>query len=273
MNQLPHSQRSRIATAPGHGLMRGLKIEFFGLPGSGKTTVAREVHAALARRHPDLIFAPDFFRDEAGKTTRAAAKLRLILSNLGHDGGSRNAVRQTLAIQQPQLRDKLRAVSTVATIMAFYARLERHGMSAVLDQGLLQALWSVQLRALNGDTQSLMGDGLSGAVTNSRIYVSVATPATICADRLAARHSKHSRLQIRDATDAERTWEKAEFLRRSLLNTLTAVGHARGIAPRIITVDGTARPDETAHQIVTQLLADGTRRMPRRRMEERGLHA
>ena len=61
MNQLPHSQRSRIATAPGHGLMRGLKIEFFGLPGSGKTTVAREVHAALARIHPDLIFAPDFF--------------------------------------------------------------------------------------------------------------------------------------------------------------------------------------------------------------------
>lgn len=269
MNQMPHSQEPRIATAPGHGL----KIEFFGLPGSGKTTVAREVHAMLSRRQPDLIFAPDLFRDEASKTVRAAAKLRLILSDLRHEGRGRNAVKQALAIRQPLLRDKLRAVSTVATVMALYAQLERRGLSAVLDQGLLQALWSVQLRARNGDTQALIGDALSDAVDKGRVYVSVATPAMICVDRLATRQSKHSRLQARGAADTERTWEKAEFLRRSLLNTLATAGRKQGIAPRIITVDGTARPDETAGQIVAQLLTDGTERVPRRRMKERGLHA
>jgi hypothetical protein len=231
-----------------------LQVEFFGLPGSGKTTIAREVYAMLASNSSRLIFAPELLRDEAGVTVRAAAKLRLILSDLGRGNAGLHTAREAFVIRQARLRDKIRAVFTIATVASLYKYIQRRRLGAVLDQGVLQALWSLQLRAVGGGGSALIAGMLKDAACSGRVHVSVETPPEVCLERLGLRASKHSRMQDTGATCDHRAWETAERLRLTVLRNLQAAYRKQGIPPWIIVVDGTADPVDAAGQIVAGLL-------------------
>lgn len=226
--------------------------EFFGLPGSGKTTIAREVHKLLSRDHPELLFAPDLLCDEARVTQRLAAKLRLILSDFGGVNGL-GTIRQAFAIRQAHRRDKLRAVFTVATVASLNTRIRRRRLDAVLDQGSLQALWSVQLRAGGAGTGALVQRMLRDAAGSGRVHIAVETPPEVCNKRLNARISKHSRLQQAGAGADDAGWQTAELLRRTILRHLRVAYRHQGIEPRIIVVDGTPDAADVARQIVASL--------------------
>lgn len=230
-----------------------IHIEFFGLPGSGKTTVAQEVYTTLSRALPDLVFSPDLMSDGAGTVARVASKLRLFLYDFIGERAGGAAARKVLLVPQARLRDRLRAVFTVATMVSLYAALRQRRCSAVIDQGVLQALWSVQIRATGGTDAALFDDMLDAAASGGQIYVSVETPVDVCAKRLAGRKSKHSRMQDASADQDPRAWEIAERLRQTLLADLGAAYQRCGITARIISVDGTAKPAETAGQIVAAL--------------------
>ena len=253
MNQMPNPDEMHGAARPG----RELCVEFFGLPGSGKTTIAREVHAILTRSTPGLILAPELLWDEAGAAVRVAAKLRLILSEFARNGALPDAVRKTFAIRQPRLRDTLRAVFTVATVVSLYANVGRRRISAVLDQGLLQALWTVQLRLPGTGCDALIADLLKDAAYSGRFHVAVQTPSEVCAERLEARASKHSRMLDSGAAGDPRAWAKAEHLHRTILSDFWATCRRQGTPQRVIVVDGTADPVEVAGQIVAAFLQFG----------------
>jgi hypothetical protein len=246
MNQLLDTEEMLSAARQGPELC----IEFFGLPGSGKSTIARNVHAALSRIHPEIVFAPDLLADEARGPVRVATKLRLILSEIVRNGAILDLARKTLATRQPRLRDRLRAVFTVATVASLYSSLRRRHMGAVLDQGMLQAIWSIQLRLPITPNSGLVRDMIKNAAYARHIYVSVEVPAEVCAERLEARVSKHSRMQTTGGGRDLHAWEKAELLRRTILSDFLAACRKQGIPQRVIVVDGSADPVVTAGQIV-----------------------
>lgn len=249
MNQIS-DPNALLATA---SLKPDFCVEFFGLPGSGKTTIAREVFAMLARRYPELIYAPRLLRDEAGTVVRTAAKLRLIVHEIARGGTWTEAIGRTIAIRQPHRRDSLRAAFTVATVGSLYANFQRRHLGAVLDQGLLQALWSVQLRARDDETCGALAIGmLKDAACSGRFHIAVETPREVCVARLQARLSKHSRMQ--DPGADQRLWDKAELLRQTILSDLRAANLRQGIPDRIFTIDGTADPRATAGLIAATLL-------------------
>jgi thymidylate kinase len=232
-----------------------LRIEFFGLPGSGKTTISREIYALLAASNREVVFAPEILRDDRGTIARAAAKLRVILSESARASQARAAIRSAFAIRQPSLRDKVRSVFTVATVMSLYSRLARERVSAVLDQGLLQALWSVRLRAgesRSGAASALADEILDFAASSGHVFVSVETPVSVCIQRLASRNSKHSRMQGSGAAGDELAWAKAESLRHAILGELKAAYVQKGVPERIIVVDGTESPIEVARRFSDQ---------------------
>lgn len=255
MNQLAAQRELLAAAAPGPDLC----VEFFGLPGSGKSTIAREVHAILARREPAMVFAPALLRDEAFVALRVAAKLRLVLSEASRGGTGiwtwTEAVRRTMAIRQPRFRDRLRASFTMATVGALYAAIRRRRLGAVLDQGMLQALWSVRLRLTQDAGFAGLAAGLlKEAAASPRFHIAVETPQAVCAERLAARVSKHSRLQESGTAADAGLWQNAERLRQTILHDLRAAYRLQGIPNQIITVDGTTDPVEAARRIAATIL-------------------
>lgn len=249
MNQLLDPQELISTALPG----RELCIEFFGLPGSGKSTIASEVHAALSRMDPRMVFAPSILRDEASAPLRTAAKIRLILSALTRNGAIWGTLSQVFAIKQPTFRDKLRAVSTIATVISLYSSLGRRRLGAVLDQGLLQAIWTVQLRQPAFDGDAFVASHLKKAATAGHIYVSVETPIEVCAKRLDARVSKHSRMQLAGNDQNLDLWQRAERLRQTIVHNFRATCRKQGIRPQIVIVDGTEDPKAIANQIVAIL--------------------
>ena len=226
-------------------------VEFFGLPGSGKSTIARAAHASLSKIDPDMAFSPALLRDGAGVSVRVAAKLRLILAEIFGNRAILDLTRRALVTPQPSLRDRLRTTFTVATVAALYSSRRRHRQGAVLDQGLLQAIWSVQLRRPIANGGDLVSDMIKSAAQSRRIYVLVETPAEICAKRLVTRGPKHSRMQTGEGTRDLHNWEKAELLRRTILSDFRAACRLSGDLPHIVVIDGMADPALSAAQIVT----------------------
>ena len=240
--------------------MTGLRapvIEFFGLPGSGKSTVAREVHAILARTAPGLIFAPHLLRDGSGTPARVTAKLRLILADVARNSGFDDVVRGAFGLRHPSLRDRLHAAFRVATVTSLYGDPGLRQQGAVVDQGLLQALWSVRLRLSDDACVKLTSTLLTAAVSDRRYYVSVETCPEVCAARLQARRSKHSTLQQAWAAGNAQAWARAAFLQHDILGDFRAASRAQGTKTRLIVVDGTAKPADVAGQIVAAFLKPG----------------
>ena len=269
MNQLLDTEEMLSAARQGPELC----IEFFGLPGSGKSTIARETHAALSRIHPEIIFAPTLLSDTARAPVRVAAKLRLILSEIARNREIRDLARKTFATRQPRLRDRLRAVFTVVTVASLYSNLRRRHVGAVLDQGLLQAIWSIQLRLPITANNALVRDMIKSAAFAKRIYVSVEVPADVCAERLDARVSKHSRMQTTSAGRDLHAWEKAELLRRTILSDFLATCRKQGIPQHVIVIDGSADPKVSAGQIVAAYLQIRTAQVLPDDTQSRGMTA
>ena len=156
-----------------------VQIEFFGLPGSGKTTIAREVHTLLASRDQTTLYAPDITRDHAAALPRTLARGLLIARRLPWQRASWPPVRAVAAVGQPSLRDKSKALFNTMTVAALYAELdpppERGHRS-----GDAQAIWSVHLRARDGFSAARWSPLLDREAGRPRLYASVETPAATC---------------------------------------------------------------------------------------------
>lgn len=225
-----------------------LVVEFFGPPGSGKSTLAREVAARLSRADAAMLNTSEYLADGRDKFGRAMRKSRLILSSgLGRE--DIGLVKQAAAIPQARMKDRVRAVSTLATVLALYARLERQHRDAVVDQGLLQAAFSVMYGSDERGGDDFV-DALTQRAAKSRhIHVSLQVPRETCIERLKGRLSQHSRLQ----SDLSANWVWAERLLESIWDRLLLKCQEKGNEAVAIAVDGTVPLAQSAEALCLKL--------------------
>ncbi len=235
-----------------------LEIEFFGLPGSGKTTIAKQLVSQLSVSNAPLVFGPTLVRDDAAAKRRVLAKLQLIGLEIGLGGAAMRAVVRAAAVPQANILDRAKAAFNFATVISLYRFLERSGQSGVVDQGVLQAIWSIGLRATglkvtDGFSIAPWADVVAESANEIRIHVSVESPISLCMQRLDLRSAKHSRMQAGELSGSLRAWKRAELLRQEILAELQSAYGRRGVRPRLIAVDGTSAPEEAARSILTRL--------------------
>jgi adenylate kinase len=183
-------------------------IEMAGLPGTGKSTVARCLETILGsagvRTSSGLAIA-----DQQHFYFRQQKKLQLILR---HSNGCnklyRSAFRLIAQSGQRSIADVAIVTSNLWSVIALMAEARTAAQDRVLiaDQGLLQAIWSVQLsstRALSLDTWRPLF--LAAGISNT-LLVYIQADVSVSRRRIAKRVRGRTRLGLESA---EERWQLA----------------------------------------------------------------
>ena len=182
----------RRADGPAPGRMT---VELTGIPGSGKSHLARTLVGRLAARGVPVVLP------QAGMGPKVPTGRRLARKAVAVAGATVTGPVQTMALSRGLLRSGQPGRADIAgrLVQALIAQdaaaraVRREGVS-ILDEGLVQALWSIGLR---GDVHPVLA--LWGAVAErppSQLLVVLETSPDVALARLAARPSQHSRTQL-----------------------------------------------------------------------------
>jgi predicted kinase len=194
-------------------------VEFFGAPGAGKTVIARATAAAL-RARGFLVAEPVAQLNERPSIYRAPEKLaRVVLESARSPQACAGLARAVIASRQPNLvvASKILANFLVQRSLAV---AERDADVAICDQGLFQAIWSLNLEA----RRPAFDDELFRLLardTGARLVLFLDADVEHVLKRLASRSDPgrfaktadaSSGLFSRSADLAERLWQRAQSL-------------------------------------------------------------
>jgi thymidylate kinase len=174
-----------------------LSVELVGIPGSGKSRRARRLAERLGERgvavgQPQAPLAPSV------PTGRRLARKALACgaTAVTEPGTALRVVRGVLRSGQPGRGQAVGRMVQWLVAEDVAARAARRPGVSIVDEGLVQALWSIGLR---GDVRPVLA-ALDAAPRRhpADLLVVVRVPPEVALARLAARASRHSRTQALD---------------------------------------------------------------------------
>lgn len=168
-------------------------VELCGLPGCGKTTIADALTEQLRSQGIDAFVAGSHVSASAPLLSRLFHKAVSVMAVLSASPSAESRAARALAPGQSRARDSIAVPVLWWTRKRVLARSRRSGGLAVLDEGLVQALWTAGLRS-PGTLPSALVE-LAESAVRPDVVVHVDVPHRLAIDRLTARRSKHSRVQ------------------------------------------------------------------------------
>lgn len=190
-------------------------VELCGLPGVGKTSVADRLVAALGEvgivaRRDDRGVGPD-----VGAGLRLGRKARLIASTAVVQPATSARAVFRIAAGQHDGRDAVARPVQWLVNQGLLARARRGTSVHLLEEGLVQALWSVALR---GGVKRLLGVlETSAAWEEPDVVLVVEAPLDAVRRRIEARSSVHSRTQRLPEEELLRELQRGDEVLRDLL--------------------------------------------------------
>lgn len=223
-------------------------VEFFGLPGSGKSTLSKKVAALLTKQGVTVREATHTLNNETGKLSRVVRKASHIVRYV--IARPRAAIRTTLQIyrtRQQSLGDVVRICCNSLFVRSVTARYQYADAVVLIDEGIAQALWSIGLRAQSQEWLNLVlrDETLKGG-PDMLVFVQAGQAAI--KGRLAGRRQKVSRLE--DMLDRT-TFEPQFSMSRRILEQLRS-RHVKIISVNNNTID---QIDMNAKIITEELIA------------------
>ncbi len=194
----------------------GVVVEFLGLPGAGKTTIARALTAAM----PGAELATEGLDATTSTAPRMLRKvLALATEAVARPGPSIVATRRMWASGQGGATAILRRTTAWLVAQRLAARGRRRGVVAVLDEGSLQAIWS---SGLVGDHRHLI-DAWSSRPDRWRrpdLVVVLRVEVDHAAARLSSRGDPHSRVERAASGDRTRLLQRGQAVLDDIVEIL-----------------------------------------------------
>jgi predicted kinase len=173
-------------------------VELCGLPGTGKTTLAAQVAVELTERGLRCEIADVAMSAAVSRSRRLKRKAIGVAIQIGrHPVRSADAARWVAASRQESPRDAVAGLAQWLTVQQTIRTARREDGVQLLEEGIVQTLWTVGLRARRDVVRRLL-DGTPEAARPDLLVV-VEAPVDVVGDRLAGRASRHSRTQGLDA--------------------------------------------------------------------------
>jgi len=218
-------------------------LEFVGLPGVGKSTIASHVTTKLRDQGIEPLVTQDFV-EWLGRLGRKR-KLKIVLTGLPV------VIRQFLAAarfgfsMKPQGFRSLKRLLLIPFVnRCFDVYVEAHpGRIIIMDQANMQLLWSLGAFCKKFDPQALGAACQATAGNLSPLYVSVAATPSLVAERLGDRSSCGSRFDGLSETE----------LRMALTNSARVLARIHEYLierqESVVVVNADAFPEENADLI------------------------
>jgi AAA domain len=190
-------------------------VELFGLPTSGKTTLATRLVARLTEAGIESRLVTAREPAQIARILQRLSKLRAMLCAFTFMPGSADAAWDLLVLF-PQ-RDRLRTIrlwQDLIQMRELYASAAERAEVLVLDQGFLQALYSVAALSTSCSNESLAA--ALDKVPRSDLLVALDTSPAIIAERLriCRSHGQLADALARDKTALSASVELSDRIRR-----------------------------------------------------------
>ena len=221
-------------------------IEFFGLPGSGKTTVAKCLCALLRQSGRPVLASHELMPEDIPKVRQVFQRIMLIGQEhlLGRPKGMR--IGAIWRLNQASLKDRIKALYNALTVNAIIARAKRRDLTLVMDQGLFQAVFSSQLRANETDVEAALA---SVDFPMDLKIVTLGVDVDTIRNRLSVRQNNHSRLSSDTDPAISPMWQRAIALDADIRKLMDTGAYGK---PLTLTTNSVP-PEQIAQKIADQL--------------------
>jgi predicted kinase len=233
-------------------------IEFMGLPGSGKSTIAAHLESDLKQQGFKTVSRSAELADNYPFVWRHCRRLLRVVRNAGR---CRRLYLDTFKLitdsGQKSHWDRAKVTWNLWSVIALMTDCRAAVDSVtIIDQGLFQAIWSIQLSSSKELSAAVWTELLSAAGIADVLVVNVQSEIPIVSNRLVARASKRARLD-RQAHDVHAdAWQIAAGNMAALINLAQAALPCDQLGDRVITIENdTTCPQAAASNIAIAFLA------------------
>jgi thymidylate kinase len=237
---------------------RGRRIEFFGLPGAGKTVTAKIVQRKLADAGIATVSTADLLSDGSCFLCRQAVRVRLLCRGFWRNLSLYlRAARFVVEVGQDSPRDTIKVLWNLWAVMALFSRFPVNEKAVmVADQGFVQAIWSIGLTSSGRRTTESWQELLREIGFENTLFVVIDAPPHLARTRLLGRKSAHSRMQSSTCIENLELWAKAQATQRRVLDDLREVLHGE-TRRRLLTftIDENKAAEDLADAVTARFLA------------------
>lgn len=227
-------------------------IEFMGLPGAGKSTIAHGVCAKLREFGHHPAWGPDAFMHTRPALLRAHKLARIAAYGVFHPVHAAGAAKRSWSFPQPSRSTAMRLMGNWLYVNAVCSVRPHPDDLVVLDQGLGQGLYSLALQS-DDNWMSAVRKVLTGGPYPD-VVVSVEAPGPIVRERLRLRADAYSateRLLLADHRWLDKSMCILDRVREALaerdVQILRCNSHAQTVTAAIDCITGA----------ISQRLSDG----------------
>jgi hypothetical protein len=229
-------------------LVAGKVVEFAGLPGAGKSTVAESTRAALAAAGVPCTVADAGISARVPPGVRVRRRLALAGVDMSlHPVRGVQVLRAAHQVAPAWRRDAVAGATQWFAVQRLIARSRSTSGVHLLEEGPLQTLWTLLLRT-GSDPRPVVQRMLQRrSLASPDLLVLVDAPVELASERLCNRASRHSRTQQLPEPEQLAELEAG----RGLLQAILAVADRPHL---LLSNDGSTTLDELGRRTATWLL-------------------
>jgi predicted kinase len=210
-------------------------IEFLGLPGSGKTTIARELVDLLRDQGVTVRFSREVMGDDLPLWRRTPQRLALVGNVIAR--GPSKIFRATRNLTPEQRRGKHAAKSwwNFLSVLAMHSSQDDRSL-LVADQGVAQGIWSARVHhGQNAAPLNIVSEQFEQWIERT-LFIHVDASPEVARERLARRAERTSRFQHLNCIENMAMWTRGQDAVGAIVHDINVELKARRLPQEVVSI-------------------------------------